>query len=666
MERHEVISAYRFILGREPENEAVIDQYCAVDSWQALRKIFVDSDEYREKNRQVEQDRDILPQTLLTDHDHLHYRVPNSLHRSLLPLKKILVLAHCGGEPLRVIGQEMGLAVEHQLLNYLFDEPPPPPSLPASEYTFQVIQPPLRSITKHLHMLSLPYDDLAAHETFFEECVIAVRKFLELGSLWGRQHGLVTFFMGLLPTQQNPMGRLLPRYDLRNIVYFVERLNMEIEACARKFPNTFYCDIDEIASTYGKKYIQSHSVSISSHAQSLVDFDFEQDQERIVPAVRATKRYTTNQSLWQLYWLELLAAYRTIMQVDVIKVIVVDLDDTLWRGIARENKLGTLEGWPIGFIEALRWAKQRGIMLAIASKNDHDWIQKNWDELTFRLIAWDDFVCHCINWEDKATNITTIAKKLNVGLENILFIDDNPREIALVQELLPMVRTAGTEPLYWRRIVLWSPEMQRAVLTTESVNKSQMMQAQLRRDVDLQKMDQTSFLENLNLSLVFNMCYSSSDIKFQRALELLNKTNQFNSTGQTFTPADCEQLFQDGWAMLCVNAEDSYTQYGLISVIWLKQNNIKQMVMSCRVFGLGIEDAILDNLIVRNSKHDYLYYQFNNTEHNHAAKTFIERHHFSEVDSGRYSRLISLPFTKPGHIHIKSAALMEASHEYVF
>ena len=293
---------------------------------------------------------------------------------------------------------------------------------------------------------------------------------------------------------------------------------------------------------------------------------------------------------------EIVAMWRTTRQMDAVKLVAVDLDDTLWRGIAAEGTLGILEGWPMGFMESLVLLKKRGILLAIVSRNDEHFIQSNWNQIVQGQISLDDFVIRKINFGSKAQNLAEIIAAVNLLPRNVVMIDDNPAERAAIREQLPDVRVLGSHPYYLKRILLWAPETQRSVTSQESACKADLVRAQLQREDVRKTMSHEQFLQTLELAVSISIIRNANDVFLHRALELLNKTNQFNMTGARYTFEQCHQLLATGHQLHILHAEDRFTQYGLIGAAWVSHNCVEQFVVSCRALGLGVEDAFLANL----------------------------------------------------------------------
>ena len=260
-------------------------------------------------------------------------------------------------------------------------------------------------------------------------------------------------------------------------------------------------------------------------------------------------------------------------------------------------------------MEALCFLKRRGVLLAIVSKNDEGRIAGIWDTMTHGLIRLDDFAVRRINWRPKAQNLEEIIAEVNVLPRNVLYIDDNPVERASVKAELPDVRILDGRYYYWRRMLLWAPEIQVAAMTDESVRRTEMVQAQVVRETSRRSLPREEFLASLAVRLRLFEVDSADHRSFPRAFELLNKANQFNTTGRRWTEAEFLSAMRQGLRMFAFEVEDKYTSYGLVGVAVIGEWSIEQFVMSCRVIGLDVEIAAVAEIarrIFRGRCHDLI------------------------------------------------------------
>jgi FkbH-like protein len=474
------------------------------------------------------------------------------------------------------------------------------PPLPLEAYDFQLLQIPLRALLNESEYFNLAYASLDAYQAAFAEACARLDMRLDMLLEYNKQNGLLSFVTNFLVPQQHAGGRLLPRYDLRNPSYFVEQLNQHLGLALQAYKNVYLLDIDQIASSIGRRYVQDDSVLTWNHSSLSTNYVAPQDRERLEALTvihEAHEEY--DEAAIAKYvnsvWFELDAMYRSIAQVDMVKMVLVDLDDTLWRGLLVETGSTDIEGWPLGFVEALAYLKQRGMILGIVSKNTEERIIELWPyQHVFPL---SNFAVKRINWNPKPDNIAELLAEVNLLPSSVLYIDDNPVEREAVKQAFPAMRSLGANPYLWRRVLLWSPETQVANVTPESAERSEMIKAQVQRETERKKLSRDEFLTLLAVSVSLVALHSSADQRFQRAFELLNKTNQFNTTGKRWLPAEAEQYFAQQGVLYVLSVADRFTSYGLVGVLCVKQGQIDQFVMSCRVVGLDVELAAIAKLV---------------------------------------------------------------------
>ena len=595
-------------------------------------------------------------------HNGSRYRTPVELEVTEATTTRFLVIGGCLAQPMPEIAATInpGFHGDFILLNN-FDSFPEMPSEQASQYDFQIIHIPLRSILGTAYF-RLP-DDVARHEEFLQQTQDCLARYLTGVVKLNRERKLLTFVLGFPVPQQNPMGRFQPRYDLRNVMHFIERLNMFLAAEVAKLENAYFVDVDQISASIGKKSCQDDMVWSFTHGTTLSDGDHDHDLKRIEPPVSMQHHYSARWvEFFEALLHEFFAMYRTLKQSDAVKLVAVDLDDTLWRGVAAEGTLGVLEGWPMGFIETLLILKKRGILLAIVSKNDEQFIRANWNSIVQGQIALSDFAVVKINFRSKAENLAEILKEVNLRPQNAVMIDDNPVERAAVEAGLPGVRVLGQHLYYLKRVLLWSAETQQRAITEESSRKTEMVHAQLQRETVRKSLSHEEFLQTLQLRVTLSVVRDTKDLNMGRALELFNKTNQFNTTGQRYTLEQCHQFFTEGCELHVIQAEDRFTQYGLIGAAWIHENCVKHIVMSCRALGLGIEDTFLAsiaNRLVREKAREIIGL-LQATDANTACRPFYGRNGFTQIKAHPlvWTRPLTNYLVPPPHVSLTVADLM--------
>ena len=250
----------------------------------------------------------------------------------------------------------------------------------------------------------------------------------------------------------------------------------------------------------------------------------------------------------------------------------------------------------MGVVEAVKTLKQRGVLLAIVSKNTEEVILNSWNHIFRGLLSIDDFAVRMINWNSKAENIAEVLELTNLLPKSAVFIDDNPVERATVQSAFPDIRTLGADVYNVRRVLLWAPEIQVPIVTRESSNRTEMMQGQVNREKQRKKLSREEFLASLELQVEGQAIRSTDHASYQRALELINKTNQFNTTGRRWSHEEIEALFERDGYLKAYTVTDRFTPYGLVAVAMVDGADIIQFVMSCRVVGLDVELAAISDV----------------------------------------------------------------------
>jgi FkbH-like protein len=586
------------------------------------------------------------------------YRCPTELAVTPTPLNRIVIIGSClvSGWKAVIEASENRCPCDFFLLNNAGRLPDQPPYLPA-DYSFQIIQIPLRTILPEATYFRLSYNDPAAYEQLFLDTRARLLRFLDEAMRWNREHGVLTFVSNFLVPQQNPMGRLLPRYDLRNFVYFVAKLNEALDEELQSHKNTFILDIDQIAGTFGRRHLQDDVIWHIGHASALSDWDHPHDQERLERVEAASRYYPVRSEQFIVsVWNEVLANYRTIRQLDMVKLVVVDIDDTLWRGVAAERSEVSpedIEGWPLGVVEALGHLKRRGVLLAVVSKNTEERVTPIWNRVFGNRLSLDDFAVRKINWRSKAENIEEILSEVNLLPRNVLFVDDNPRERADVQAAFPGIRAIGPNPYLWRRTILWSPETQVATVTSESANRTEMVRAQVERETMRKKMSREEFLSTLGTQVQIATIGTTDHEGFPRALELINKSNQFNTNGKRWSQQECEAAFSEHALFHIFEVRDKFTAYGIVGVVVVRESRIEQLVMSCRVVGLDVENAVIAHLLdrMRNDGYSSASASITETDANLLCRDLYKRCGF-EAREGLWVRQTTPRMEMPAHIEM--------------
>ncbi|GBQ07128.1 HAD-IIIC family phosphatase [Saccharibacter floricola] len=442
-------------------------------------------------------------------------------------------------------------------------------------------------------------------EDFFDACKKNIRDLLRKVQASENFIGKrPTFFVSFLEPRRNYFGNLFPRYDLNNISYFVQSLNEYLYKKIENMENCYFFDMNEVIEEYGRIYTQDDYLLQVAHASFIHDFDedIEYESQRMTPLTRMHDMYKNGDSYNHASYAvaqRLADNTRIVLDPLHIKLIICDLDDTLWSGISGEKEHMTWKEtgtWALGLAEALMIYKARGGMLAICSRNDYEPTLEKFKQAFRDGLQIEDFVSVKIDYEPKSDNIRRILSEVNILPENALFIDDNPREVEEVRKVFPDIHILHTEPYDWRRKILFSPLTQVAKVSGEARLRTASVRAKIQRDMAHTSGSREDWLGSLKIEQSYSLVDSPSHPNYDRAFELVNKTNQFNTTGQRWTDEEMRVFLGNGGRILCTFLKDRMADSGLIGAVIFKGEEILQQVLSCRVFGLGSEQATLHHV----------------------------------------------------------------------
>ncbi len=332
------------------------------------------------------------------------------------------------------------------------------------------------------------------------------------------------------------------------------------------------------------------------------------------------------------------------------KCIILDLDNTLWGGVLGEDGI---EGIKLGnsypgncFTEFQRYlveASNNGIMLAICSKNNEADALVAIENNPYMILKMDHIVAHRINWENKPTNIKSLAQEMNIGLDSMVFFDDSPVERELVKQAIPMIEVPEfpTEPYnitpFFKDVLNCSFQIYK--LTIEDKKKtSQYKENWKRSNFRSEYTSIDDYIKNLEIEIEIR---SVDGFSISRASQMTQKTNQFNLTTKRYSESDINRFIKDGNTVLCASVKDKFGDNG-ISILTIitydssdKSAHIDLFLLSCRILGRGIENVflnfVLNQIFLKGFKRVYASYVA--TGKNELAKEFYKNNCFIEVES---------------------------------
>lgn len=329
----------------------------------------------------------------------------------------------------------------------------------------------------------------------------------------------------------------------------------------------------------------------------------------------------------------------------ICKCLVVDLDNTLWGGVIGEDGMTGIalaSEYPGAafrqFQRTILDLYQRGIILAICSKNNPTDAIEVLEKHPDMVLRTEHFAAIKINWQDKAQNLQEIAKELNIGLDSLAFVDDNPAEREWIKQKLPEVTVIDlpSNPLGYAAALKQSPVFERLALSSEDSQRGRYYAEQRQR----QELEQSAtsledFYHSLQMRLEVSVLTGEN---LARAAQLTQKTNQFNLTTKRRTePEIADLMSRPDWYIYTCRLRDRFGDNGLIGVVIGQQRGeifeIDTFLMSCRVIGRTVETAILSVVMERACQQGatQLLGWYLPTKKNAPARNFYKEHGFTAV-----------------------------------
>lgn len=292
------------------------------------------------------------------------------------------------------------------------------------------------------------------------------------------------------------------------------------------------------------------------------------------------------------------------------KVLVLDLDNTLWGGVVGDDGI---EGIEIGDTSARGEAfkafqsyilslTERGILLGVCSKNDYENAIEPFRRHPEMVLREENFVSFKANWEPKAQNLIEMANELNLGLDSFIFVDDNPAEIDIVRQFAPDVTTILLEPdpsCYVRQLKE-SRLFERFTITGEDMRRTEQYREETQRKRVLESsVDMDSYLQSLEM---VGSISEFDTLDLPRIVQLINKSNQFNLTTKRRTESEIEALMSDPrYTGFTMRLSDRFGDHGLISIVICFAENgnfeVDTWLMSCRVLKRQVEEEVLNEIV---------------------------------------------------------------------
>ena len=336
----------------------------------------------------------------------------------------------------------------------------------------------------------------------------------------------------------------------------------------------------------------------------------------------------------------------------VKKCVVLDLDNTLWGGVIGDDGLSGIQIGELGtgqaFSDFQTWLKElknRGMLLAVCSKNNEAAAKEPFEKHPEMVLRLEDFSAFVANWEDKASNIRGIQKMLNIGMDSLVFLDDNPFERNLVRSMIPEITVPELpeDPAMYLQYLRSLNLFETASYSPEDADRTRQYREQSQRtafEASFQSYD--AYLEGLAMK---GTAAPFDTFHYPRIAQLTQRSNQFNLRTVRYTEAEIEEISKNqDHICLYFTLKDKFGDHGLISVVILDKQAedtlfVSEWLMSCRVLKRGMEEFIVNKIIRTAAEHGFrkVLGEYIPTAKNSMVKDLYEKMGFVRIDENRFA-----------------------------
>lgn len=402
-----------------------------------------------------------------------------------------------------------------------------------------------------------------------------------------RQHGGAPVILQTVPIPNMPLFGSYERRVQGSLRNLLEELNTAI-ACLAEETGSYLLDVQALAAAVGADVWfdpaqwQLYKLPFSAECNPI----YADHVGRLLGAIRGKSR----------------------------KCLVLDLDNTIWGGVVGDDGIeglkvgpGTPEGEAFSAVQALALdLRNRGIVLAVCSKNDEATARRVFLEHPDMLLRDEHIAVFQANWVDKANNVEAIAASLSLGLDSLVFLDDNGAERAQLRAALPMVAVPElpADPAWYPWTLSAAGYFEAVTFTEEDRGRAQSYSDAVRRaEVMVKSRDLGDYLSSLQMAISFAPFDS---VGRSRISQLINKSNQFNLTTRRYTEVEVATFEADPEVFtLQVRLRDRFGDFGMICVVICRSSvesgstiwDIDTWLMSCRVLGRKVEEAVLAEIV---------------------------------------------------------------------
>ncbi len=369
-----------------------------------------------------------------------------------------------------------------------------------------------------------------------------------------------------------------------SFIYQIRKLNYLLMEEAERNKNIFLIDLSSIQNLYGRNEL--HDEKLYYIAKMPISTNLLPEvAKQVVDIIKA-------------------------LNGKIKKCVVLDLDNTLWGGVIGDDGLKSIQIGELGlghaFSEFQMWLKElknRGIILTVCSKNNEDIAKEPFEKHPEMVLRLEDISMFVANWQDKASNIRHIQETINIGMDSLVFIDDNPFERNLVKELIPDITVPDLpeDPAMYLSYLKSLNLFETASYSENDKDRTKQYQAEVgRATMQSSFEDFNDYLKSLQMLAT---AHEFNEFEIPRVSQLTQRSNQFNLRTIRYTEAEIEEILKnDKYLTLSFSLKDKFGDYGLISVVIMEKKDKETLfldtwLMSCRVLKRGMEEFIINTII---------------------------------------------------------------------
>lgn len=347
------------------------------------------------------------------------------------------------------------------------------------------------------------------------------------------------------------------------------------------------------------------------------------------------------------------------------KCVILDLDNTLWGGVIGDDGIDNIELGELGighaFTELQMWLKElkeRGVILCVCSKNDENIAKEPFEKHPDMILRLDDISMFVANWEDKASNIRYIQQTLNIGMDSIVFLDDNSFERNFVRDMIKEITVPELpeDPAEYFTYLKSLNLFETVSFSENDSARTKQYKAEINRTQLMTSFsDFNDYLKSLEMKGEAN---PFDPYFYPRIAQLTQRSNQFNLRTVRYTEADIERIANDkNYITLYFTLKDKFGDYGLVSVVILekKEKNafIDTWLMSCRVLKRGMEEYVINSVFKTASEAgiEKIEGEYIPTPKNAMVKDIYQRFGFTQTSENHYEMSVSLYSQKENFIN---------------